>query len=709
MVLKNGFKTNEDSDFSSTKTKFGDKFRFLSSQIFNKKLKNGEVRKRDFLSFSQSKNALYCVPCLLFGGTSNFATKDGCSDWKNISSLVENHENSRGHRECSLTMIQLKSKGGVFEENFLKCVQSEVEYWRNVLRRVVSVVKKLASRGLAFRGSNERFYDQHNGNFLMAMELLAEYDPFLKQHIKQHANKGPGHVSYLSSRICDEFIEIMGMETQKRIIDEIIEAKYYSVVLDSTPDISNVDQLSFVFRYVSKDKAEPVERFLKFLDNSGHGSEELFQHLTSFLKEVNLDIANCRGQSYDNAPNMNGIYNGVQAKVLSVNKCALNSPCACHSLNLIGEESVKSCSAATHFFMFVEKIYTFFSCSTKRWDNLKKAIGSKKVPKNLSKTRWSTRADACGALYDSYKEILAELDSISNDLTKKPTTRAEASGLAKQMRKFETAILLTIWKTILERIDKVNKKLQSANVTLTVVVDLYNSLINYLIESSANFELFLKEAENIASTTEFKQQRIRKKRRHFDELEVEMPVQENTMEYFKNNVFNVVFSTLIQELRDRKKAYDNIYQLFECFENFPSSNDELNHKISKLCSLYTEDLEEEILKQETIHFQQILKTSDASNSTIAVQYKYMIEKGYVEIFSNLEVVYRMYLSMAVTNCSAERSFSTLKRIKTYIRSTLSEEKLNHLAIMSIEFEILDQIDFESIIDVFLSKKCRKKI
>ena len=53
-------------------------------------------------------------------------------------------------------------------------------------------------------------------------------------------------------------------------------------------------------------------------------------------------------------------------------------------------------------------------------------------------------------------------------------------------------------------------------------------------------------------------------------------------------------------------------------------------------------------------------------------------------FPNMYICLRIYLLLHVTNCSGERSFSALKRIKNYLRSTLKDEKLNHLALMHVE-------------------------
>jgi len=88
-------------------------------------------------------------------------------------------------------------------------MEKERNYWREVLKRIVSTVKFLAVRGLAFRGSNEKSGSLTNGNFLGCLELLAEYDPFLATHIQRYGSSGHGTASYLSSQTCVEFIGLM--------------------------------------------------------------------------------------------------------------------------------------------------------------------------------------------------------------------------------------------------------------------------------------------------------------------------------------------------------------------------------------------------------------------------------------------------------------------------------------------------------------------
>ena len=68
------------------------------------------------------------------------------------------------------------------------------------------------------------------------------------------------------------------------------------------------------------------------------------------------------------------------------------------------------------------------------------------------------------------------------------------------------------------------------------------------------------------------------------------------------------------------------------------------------------------------------------------------------------IVYRILLTIPVTVASAERSFSKLKLLKSYLRSTMTQERLNGLVTLSLENGILDKINYEDIIEFFGFKK-----
>lgn len=87
----------------------------------------------------------------------------------------------------------------------------------------------------------------------------------------------------------------------------------------------------------------------------------------------------------------------------------------------------------------------------------------------------------------------------------------------------------------------------------------------------------------------------------------------------------------------------------------------------------------------------------------------IIKEGLKTLFPNIEILLRIFLSFFITNVPDERSFSKLKFIKNALRNSLSDEKLNSLALMSIENEILDSLNLDEIIDEFVLLKERRKI
>ncbi|KAM3390463.1 hypothetical protein ACQJBY_012204 [Aegilops geniculata] len=80
----------------------------------------------------------------------------------------------------------------------------------------------------------------------------------------------------------------------------------------------------------------------------------------------------------------------------------------------------------------------------------------------------------------------------------------------------------------------------------------------------------------------------------------------------------------------------------------------------------------------------------------------------VDCYPNIAIAYRVFFTMPVTVASAERSFSKLKLLKNYLRSTMSQERLNGLATLCIEKDLLDEIDIDTIVSDFASQNFRRK-
>lgn len=61
----------------------------------------------------------------------------------------------------------------------------------------------------------------------------------------------------------------------------------------------------------------------------------------------------------------------------------------------------------------------------------------------------------------------------------------------------------------------------------------------------------------------------------------------------------------------------------------------------------------------------------------------------------------------ITNATGERSFSKLKLLKNCHRLSMTQERLNSLAIMATEYDVLEKVDFQYVLKEFTTKKLRK--
>lgn len=176
----------------------------------------------------------------------------------------------------------------------------EIQQWRAVLKRLLSIIRVLTSQCLAFRETNERLFAADNGNFLKLVELLAEFDPVMEDHLKKIQRESKKwSVSYLSNNILNELINLMGKAVFGKIINVVKSAKYFSIIADCTPDVNHIDQLSLTIRIVShssvNNQYEIQENFIGFFEETDSTGEGVAKLIMSHLERLDFDLKWLRG------------------------------------------------------------------------------------------------------------------------------------------------------------------------------------------------------------------------------------------------------------------------------------------------------------------------------------------------------------------------------------------------------------------------------
>ena len=114
----------------------------------------------------------------------------------------------------------------------------------------MSITQYLAERNLAFRGTSDTLFMPHNGNFLGLVELLGKFDLTMSEHLRRVVSKET-HVHYCRKNVQNEITNFLGNSVQENIFNRAKAVKYFCLILDCTPDISHVGQLSFTIRFLN--------------------------------------------------------------------------------------------------------------------------------------------------------------------------------------------------------------------------------------------------------------------------------------------------------------------------------------------------------------------------------------------------------------------------------------------------------------------------
>lgn len=685
-IIKNGKPTPDLNIKTQTKTCV----RHFSTKIYS---------TTEWITGCGHSKKLYCWPCLLFSTEKSVWTTTGFSDVNNLLKAIKRHESAGSGKHLS-AVIKMKTFGlsrieaSIDQSRSIGIAQhnSKVKNNRNMLKSFIDAVYFLSNQELAFRGNEESASSMNRGNYIELIYFMAERDPLLKAHLDQ-ATVFKG----LSNSIQNDIIHSIAAVINNKMREEINAAPFVAILLDESTDIANISQLSVILRYVYK--SHVYERFLGFFDvSASRGAGQLAAFVINFLKEHNLtNKLIC--QSYDGAAVMAGEHSGVQARVREVVPQAIFVHCFAHRLNLILSQVACRIKECKKFFLELTGLVGFFSHSSKRNAEFIKYC-SVKLPK-IAPTRWKFNGRLVQVVKDNSNELMQFFESIveDDDVKWDSQTRTLARGF---LHLFEDSIfifLLDLFYSIFPECDVLFDILQTKSNDITFCISHVDAYKEKLTIERNRFDEFwkilLEKNLNFSETANLRSRR---------------PANISFETHYKR-IYTEIYDNLINELNSRFESLSkikfiellNITKFHEYTKNFPDNlllNLETNFKdIFNIPDLKTELVVvfRDAKFRDMKNVQQInifLDNNDLSSS--------------LPQFSKL---CQLVLTIPTTTATPERSFSTLKRIKTVYRNRMGQERLTDLTTISVEKELLRQLKvterfYDDIIDVFSKKERR---
>lgn len=134
-----------------------------------------------------------------------------------------------------------------------------------------------------------------------------------------------------------------------------------SILVNETKDVSKLEQIALIVRYVKPGTSDVYERFLTFMQALSLDAKSLMEYIVSALNKYQLDVQDIVSQGYDGASVMSGRCTWVQKRISEIVPQAIYIHCFAHVLNLVLVDCSKKVSHAANFFALLEAMYVFLS------------------------------------------------------------------------------------------------------------------------------------------------------------------------------------------------------------------------------------------------------------------------------------------------------------------------------------------------------------
>lgn len=657
---------------------------------------NAWYEKCSWLTGSKTLKKLFCWPCLLFSSSvgEEVWSKRGYDNLKNLSRSIERHTKSKDHISCNCK-LHLLGKQNNIENVINSAYRREIEKFndsvrknRDILKRLIDICIFLCNQDLAFRGHDESLDSLNKGNFKELVLLVTKTDDNLKDFFDTNSV-----FSGTSKTIQNELVDSIAHTLMQIIDSEIHNAPFFAWQVDETTDITCQSQLSVIFRYVKNGAV--VERFMGFYDvSSGRTAEDLFKLLTETFSKFDME-KKLIAQTYDGAAVMAGHLNGLQAKIKSVAPQAMFTHCYAHSLNLVLSNACSSIPQVRIFFANLSGFSAYFSKSTKRTNVLDTICGNR-LP-TTAPTRWNFTSRVVSTVYTHKTQLINVFEHIIHNPDFDKLSIRESSGLKHHLEDSTFIFYLEIFNLIFQQTDVIFSILQNKFTDIVYSRDRLQALLLKLEDFRNNDEYFNRIFENISL-----KQSETKRRKMSD-------IADPRLRY--KQIFNEILDTVITQIKTR---FSEIGKL-NFFDLLKVNNFEIYAKT------FPQELLEGLLKQYTF-FDSVQLKNELSVSycdkilgeskTPSQMLKYITDSDLHLCMPELYKLICLIVTIPVTSASVERSFSGLKRIKTYIRNTIGQDRLSNMSIVSINKDLLvelknSEVFYEQIIDYFADKKNRR--
>ena len=321
--------------------------------------------------------------------------------------------------------------------------------------------------------------------------------------------------------------------------------------------------------------------------------------------------------------------------------------------------------------------------------------------RTLCPTRWTVRANSLQSVVDNYI-VLQDLWEESYSESKDIDIRARIKGVDAQMKTFDFLFGVILEQSILRHTDNLSKGLQhevlSASEGQTMALLTLETLSKF--RSDESFDVFYEDVKAKAETvdvTEPTMPRKRKMSKRFQMGGAEHFFPQSERDMYRQQYFEAMDFIVINCVRNRfdQPGYRVLRHVEELLlKSVRSDFEDYSEEFTFVTEFYAMDIDKDSLKVQL----ETLKTPFENQGSGTIKLSDIF--GYLrELKPVMRAIYSEIVNLVVipaTNATSEGTFSPLRRVKTYLRSTMTQTRMNNLITLHVHKESTDALDLNVI-------------
>ena len=636
-------------------------------------------RQYSWLHYDAEVKGVICLHCARMSkrpAAENFYRKAaptflhaGISKWRDAAKYFKRHARSSCHQ---VAVLEAVSAGNIAQK---LCTANQVEQRkaRSCLKTIVTTLQFLARQGLSVRGSGS----DENSNLLQALKMRSADLPELDKWMK-------GRFKWTSPDIQNELIKLLAREVSLKIADSVA-GRPFAIICDGTTDVSGKEQESLCVRFVDK-AGEIQEHFLCVIEPPDTTGKTLAAMIEGALQGYGISLSDARGQGYDGAANMAGRYNGTQALIKQTQPLALYVHCFAHCVNLATEAMCTESAIVRNALGVCNEIGVLFGQShnfRRRFTELTTTTGPTAL-RPLCPTRWTVRGRSVSALLDQLGAVIKTLEE---------DRKTQAASMATALSSGTTVYGLVAALRVLNMMEKCNRLCQRRDVTVSHALTAIRTVISDLeFEREEGWKSVETRAEELISEHELQPVQLPRKKvsRRLDTgPEGYRPT--SVTEYLR-----VEYRKTIDAAQQRMRELFLESQDLAAFEE--QERMILDGKVPENVKIKDPKLDYHQLSGELRSFRQLNEYSTLEEAAAALNGCPAKKELYAETVKLLNIL----RCVPVSSSEAERSFSKLRTLKTWLRNRMGERRLSDLLVCHVHQTLLDEVDPEQVIRAFVA-------